>query len=125
MKPTYNPRRSAYKLDDKDLGRNLRKVVFLTKGEEEYLNLLATRADMRPAEYFRQCAFSASLPPVLHVPELNREAWSSTGKLAANLNRCVKFIHRGEILDGEKLLPILAELLANLTSLRSKLVGNN
>jgi hypothetical protein len=124
MKPTYNPRRLAYKLDDKTLGRNRRKVVCLSVDEDEYLDSLATQAGMSPAEYFRCCAFSASLPSVVNVPELNREAWSSLGKLAANLFRCVKFIHRGKILDGKDLHPILTDILTLLASLRSELVGD-
>ena len=118
----YNPRRLGFKVDPDKVRRHIIRVFF-TDSESDYLNALAEQCCMTPASFIRHSIFIEEPPTIVNVPEVNREAWSFLSKLAANLNRCVQFVHSGQLSDGGEMLPILKEIKSAISDLKAALVG--
>jgi len=69
------------------------------------------------ARYIRDLALG-TLPP--SIPTLNREAWASLARVAANLNQSVKLAHTA---DADALAGAAAEVLQQVQALRHALIG--
>ena len=67
--------------------RSKRLSVYVTDAELAELQHRAALVHMRTPAYLRECALN-KLPPV--VPEINKEAWLTLSKAAANLNQLSK-----------------------------------
>ena len=121
MDPTYNPSRLGRKLPPEETRRNTISVRF-TDDELGYLSARADDMSLSVPAYCRLCVFAKSMPAIVRIPEINQEAWSLLGRLGVNLNRCVKFIHCGDLAQADTLLPILEDILTALPTLRAGLV---
>ena len=75
---------------------------------------------MLRGEYCR-CAALDKLPPT--VPEINREAWRSLGKLGANFNQFQRAINSGILTDcTPELIAEVSEIRKLLVSVRAELL---
>ena len=122
MKQEYNPGRQGPNLDP-GYKRDRAVTVRLNGAEHQFLKELAKQSNLEVAAYLRQCAFIENVPPVVNIPEINRGAWRALGKTLSNFNQCIRLIHRGMIINGQELLPLILTTKVESEALRDALVG--
>lgn len=105
-------RRGPAPLDAADKRRH---TVSVRLNDAELARLDSQRAavQMQRGEYLRAAALHR-LPPT--IPELNREAWASLARSAANLNQLAKRMNSADELN-------INEIRAALDSFRNSLIG--
>jgi hypothetical protein len=94
--------------------------VRLTADELAAVVAQATGSGLTTSELVRRRLFGRRLPRP--VPQLNRQAWSWLGPLAANLNQYVRAIHQGQAAGAP--LVLLEELRSEVGALRRALIDD-
>lgn len=95
-------------------------AVRLTTEELATVRTEARACGITVSDLVRRRLLGRRLPRA--VPEINRDAWSRLGPLAANLNQYVRAIHQGQAAGAP--LPVLESLRCELKLLRRSLVDD-
>ena len=96
-------------------------AVRLTQDELAAVQADARRCGITVSDFVRRRLFGRRLPRA--VPEINRDAWSRLGPLAANLNQYVRAIHQGEAAGAP--LALLQSMRRELEALRRALLDDS
>lgn len=100
--------------------RSIRLLVHVNPPEESALRAAAQRARRSLARYIREAALGR---PVVVIPEINREAFSSLARIGANLNQLAHHFNAGIPNPFPGPLPDLQELRVLLLDFRHGLLG--
>lgn len=100
--------------------RHKRLSVYVTDAEFAELKRRADIVNMRVPAYLRECALN-KLPPV--VPEINKEAWLSLSKAAANLNQLSKQVNIVGMVEASLIMSELADFRQTLLKAAKKNEG--
>ncbi len=93
--------------------------VRFTEFEAAQVAEKAKAASLRPSAFIRQAALGQPIPSP--IPELNREAWASLGKLAGNLNQILHHLNSGLATGVDEAL--IKALYTEVQGLRADLLG--
>ncbi len=100
--------------------RAIRLLLHVNLGEAAALRGAAQRARQPLAQYIREAALGR---PVVVIPEINREAFSSLARIGANLNQLAHHLNAGIPSPFPGPLPDLQELRTLLVTFRHELLG--
>jgi hypothetical protein len=100
--------------------RSIRLLLRLNPEEGSALRQAAERARLPLAQYIREAALGR---PLVLIPEINREAFSSLARIGANLNQLAHHLNAGIPTPFPGPFPDLGELRVLLLAVRHGLLG--